>query len=177
MLEGELIFDYIKSEKPKLLETLQTLPSSDLNPITTNQFAAACLQEKIHEEVGESWNMTPCVFLENNHCTIYPVRSFMCRSLGSRVPCDEKGEAEMDPLFLTLNTLILQCIEHLDQGRPWGNMYTILSMISEDQKKSGHQKEKNIRISHPIPGFLIPPEEFDQVEEQLNTLLQIVKGP
>ena len=177
MLEGELIYAYIKSEKPELLETIRALPDSNLNPITTNQFAAACLQEKVPEEDGNKWDMTPCVFLKDSCCAIYPVRSFMCRSLGSRVPCDLKGEAEMDPLFLTLNTVILQCIEHLDQGRPWGNMNIILQMVAADHESSEKPKEKGIRISQPMPGFLIPPEEINQVENQLKILLRIVNYP
>lgn len=176
-LEGELIFEYIKSEKPELLKTIRNLPTSDLSPITTNQFAAACLQEKMPEDTEETWDMTPCVFLKDSCCAIYPVRSFMCRSLGSRVLCDLKGEAEMDPLFLTLNTVILQCIEHLDQGRPWGNMNIILQMVAADHESSEKQKEKGIRISQPIPGFLIPPEEINQVENQLKILLRIVNYP
>ena len=54
MLEGELIIDYIKSEKPQLLETISKLPTGRFNPLTTTQFAAACLQEKNPEE-EDTW--------------------------------------------------------------------------------------------------------------------------
>ena len=175
MLEGELIHDYIRSEKPELLATLKNLPANSLNPVTTNQFAAACLREEEAEEEVDSWNMTPCVFLQDNCCSIYPVRSFMCRSFGSRVSCDRKGEAEIEPLFLTLNTIILQCIEHLDQGRPWGNMNTILQMV-EDKNSGKPVKQINFRIAEPLPGFLIPPDEADTIQDPLQTLLKIING-
>lgn len=175
-LEGELIYDFIINEKPELVQPLDDLPTSSLNPKTTNQFAAACLQEKDQEDDVEAWNLTPCFFLQDECCAIYPVRSFMCRSLGSSIPCDKGGEAEMDPLFLTLNTVILQSIEHLDQGRPWGNMYTILKMIRDSSPEEGNGWSSNVRISEPIPGFLIPPEEAEQIQNQLQTLLKIIRA-
>ncbi len=174
LLEGELIDDYIRSEKPELRNVLNNLPESSLNPKTTNQFAAACLQEEENADDVDSWNMTPCVFLKKNCCTIYPVRSFMCRSFGSKVPCDRRGEAEIEPLFLTLNTIILQCIEHIDQGRPWGNMNTILQMVKGKNSGGQGDSEKNFRISEPIPGFLIPPDEAASIENQLQILQKII---
>jgi Fe-S-cluster containining protein len=176
LLEGELIIDYIKSEKPELLDKAKDLPFSKFIPLTTNQFAAACLAEEMLAETDVSWNLSPCLFLENDHCQIYPVRSFMCRSMGSRIPCDNSGEAEMDPLFLTLNTLVLQCIEHLDRGRPWGNMHTILKIVSKEQEIQTLQ-DRNLRISQPIPGFLVPPAEMRQIDDKLRTLLRIVNYP
>jgi Fe-S-cluster containining protein len=173
-LEAELIDEYIRSEKPELLNKQKSLPHSSLNPKTTNQFAAACLREEESEDDVDCWDMSPCVFLQNNCCTIYPVRSFMCRSFGSKVHCDKRGEAEIEPLFLTLNTIILQCIEHLDQGRPWGNMNTILQMVQEKNSGEPGEAERNFRISEPIPGFLIPPDEAVPIENQLQTLLKII---
>lgn len=175
-LEGELIVDYMTSVKPELLKTVKNLPNSDFAPPTTNQFAAACLNEEMLEEPGDTWNMAPCLFLENDRCQIYSVRPFICRSLGSNTPCKQTGQAEMDPLFLTMNTVILQCIEHLDQGRPWGNLHTILKMVKNLTGQDDPQNNK-IRISQPIPGFLIPPEEMELVNDKLKTLLHIVNTP
>ena len=81
----------------------------------------------------------------------------------------------MDPLFLTLNTVILQCIEHLDQGRPWGNMYTILKMINDPSLKKPFEIDTNVLISEPIPGFLVPPEEKEKIHYQLQTLMKIIQ--
>lgn len=173
-LEGELITDYIKSQKRELLPPPGRLAENYLNQQTTNQFAAACLRREYQEDNAPRWNMTPCIFLRDNCCTIYPVRSFMCRSFGSKVPCDINGEAEVDPAFLTLNTVILQCIEHLDRGRPWGNMNGILS-LAENSTRGEHCPTKGeYELSRPIPGFLIPPEEIDALHAKLEILLKII---
>ncbi|MHB8809566.1 MAG: hypothetical protein ACYC9M_06080, partial [Desulfobulbaceae bacterium] len=139
-LEGELILEYLSRQRPDLLPLLDTLPGAAPAPrTTTNQFAAACLRgEDIAEEAG-CWDLSPCIFLRERRCVIYPVRSFMCRSFGSRVRCEEGSEAEVEPLFLSLNTVIMQCIEHLDQGRPWGNLNTILRRLAAKNSVENNQ--------------------------------------
>jgi len=169
-LEGELIADFIRTSRPELLPLLDELPRN--NPetgTTTNEFAAACLRGEVIGEEAPAWDLAPCVFLQDECCTIYPVRSFMCRSFGSRVRCDPTGTAEIEPLFLTLNTVIMQCIEHLDRGRPWGNMNAVLRSIA-DRKEEAPQC-----LAQRIPGFLIPPEETDKLSDQLQILLHLLK--
>lgn len=173
-LEGTLIVDYIRSEKVDLLDILTRLPPSSFNPPTTNQFADACLQQEGKVEEITAWDMNPCVFLQNGCCSIYPVRSFMCRSFGSRISCHLTGEAEVDPLYLTLNTVILQCIEHLDQGKPWGNLNTILSLMTLSDETTTSQPDRKYRLSRSIPGFLIPPEEIDAIQPMVRKLLKIL---
>lgn len=175
-LEGELIHEYINSSKPELLSLLDCLPDDSPAPATTtNQFANTCLQGIDSEYEDQPWNLDPCLFLRENCCTIYPVRSFMCRSFGSRIKCAQSGSAEVEPLFLTLNTIIMQCIEHLDQGRPWGNLNTILRSLTK-RKKKGEKGRKHAALrAEPIPGFLIPPDEADKLDSQLKTLLGIVR--
>lgn len=173
-LEGELIADYIQKEKPELLPLLESLPPDSTAPTTTtNQFAQACLEGKDLNEEEVSWNFSPCLFLRKNCCTIYPVRSFMCRSFGSKIKCNISGSAEVDPVFLTLNTVIMQCIEHLDQGRPWGNLNSILRLLTTTDPDE--MNKKNTLFAQQIPGFLIPPEEHSQLQEHLNTLLNILQ--
>lgn len=174
-LEGELIHEYLTRQRPDLLPRLATLPADSPAPwATTNQFAAACLRGEDIEEAPACWDLTPCVFLQDGSCTIYPVRSFMCRGFGSRIRCDEQGEAEVEPLFLTLNTVIMQCIEHLDQGRPWGNLNTILRRIAADKKgKEGKDRTTGL-VAQPIPGFLLLPEEETALREKVQALLRLL---
>jgi Fe-S-cluster containining protein len=174
-LEGELIYEYLTRRRPDLLPRLATLPDNSLVPrATTNQFADACLRgEDIAEDTG-GWDLTPCVFLQDENCTIYPVRSFMCRSFGSRIRCDEQGEAEVEPLFLTLNTVIMQCIEHLDQGRLWGNMNTVLRRIEAGKKGVETMDHATGLVAQPIPGFLFLPEEEAALQGKLQTLLRLL---
>lgn len=172
-LEGELIYQYLTDNKPELISLLESLPENLPTPsITTNQLARACLQKKDIDEENTHWNLAPCLFLQNDHCAIYPVRSFMCRSFGSQIKCCESGSAEIDQLFLTLNIIIMQCIEHLDQGRPWGNLITILRSLSP----VGDHTKKQTLLAEPIPGFHILPEEADHLHQQIKTLLSIIKG-
>lgn len=175
-LEGELIYEYLTRQRPDVLPRLATLPDNSPVPrTTTNQFAAACLRgEDIAEDTG-SWDLTPCVFLQDGSCTIYPVRSFMCRSFGSRIRCDEQGEAEVEPLFLTLNTVIMQCIEHLDHGRLWGNMNTVLRRIAANSKGKKTQEEYAGPVAQPIPGFLLLPREEAALREKMKILLRLLK--
>ncbi|HBI14305.1 MAG TPA: hypothetical protein DDY20_02100 [Desulfobulbaceae bacterium] len=174
-LEGDLIHEFLARQRPDFIPLLAALPGNSRAPLaTTNQFAAACLRgEDIAADPG-SWDLTPCVFLRDGICSIYPVRPFMCRSFGSRVRCDEQGEAEVEPLFLTLNTIVMQCIEHLDQGRPWGNMNTVLR-----QKAAGKTGKETMhraieQMARPIPGFLLLPEEKAALQEKLQTLLHLL---
>ncbi len=175
-LEGVLIYEYIRTEKPELLPLLDNLPEDSPAPATTtNQFAHACLQGKDIGGESPSWNLNPCLFLHENCCTIYPVRAFMCRSFGSQVKCDESGSAEVEPLFLTLNTVIMQYIEHLDQSRPWGNLNTILRSLTKTGRNGLKAGTRSALLAEPIPGFLIPPDETDKLQHQLNTLLGIIR--
>ncbi|GAB4337460.1 MAG: hypothetical protein Kow0089_08710 [Desulfobulbaceae bacterium] len=172
MLEAEEIGDFLREKRPDLLDTARGLPPSPLDPPTTNEFAAACLRRE-EMELDTDWDMRPCLFLEDDCCGIYPARPFMCRSLGSKVPCHLSGAAEMEPLFLTLNTLVMQYLEHLDQGRPWGNLHAILPMALSP----GRTGTDDHRISLPIPGLLVLPEEEPALHNHLRTLDQIISGP
>ncbi|MDH3330613.1 MAG: hypothetical protein OEM01_15405, partial [Desulfobulbaceae bacterium] len=87
----------------------------------------------------------------------------------------EAGSAEIEPLFLTLNTVIMQCIEHIDQGRPWGNLNTILRTLKETGENVSETGNQSGLLAEPIPGFLIPPDETDKLSDQLNTLLGIIR--
>jgi len=67
-----------KGEEPWLAAKLQEKGNTRRVQITTNSFAASCLQgdDVIPESYG---NEQPCPFLKDNCCTIYDVRPFSCR--------------------------------------------------------------------------------------------------
>jgi len=173
-LEGELVYAYLR-EHPELLPLLGQLPEDSPTPAaTTNRFARACLQGEDAAEEDPAWNFAHCIFLKKDCCVIYPVRPFMCRSFGSRVKCSESGCAEVAPLFLTLNTIIMQCIEHLDRGRPWGNMNTVLRLLTEPV--SNGTSATQLPRAEPLPGFLIPPEEEERLRTRMDALLAIINN-
>lgn len=174
-LEGELLKEYLM-DRPDLAGLLETMPgNAPALPTTINQFAAACLLGEYADEPQPAWDLTPCVFLRDSCCTVYPVRPFMCRSFGSRVRCDSSGTAEVEPFFLTLNTVFLQCIEHLDRGRPWGNMYAVLRSIRQPGPANATETIPGLLIAEQIQGFLIPPDETDRIHSFLRSLLDILR--
>lgn len=172
-LEGELLTEYLAAH-PELPLIPSGMPAGiPAPPTTTNQFAAACLRGEEADDTQPLWDTTPCCFLRDGSCLVYPVRPFMCRSFASRVRCDLTGAAEIEPFLLTLNTVILQCIEHLDHGRPWGNIYAILR--SQRKTEPEGKREPGLLIAERIPGFLIPPEEMARMDGFLRQILALLR--
>ena len=124
-MEGENIISFLK-EKDRFssfaAELEKDKKQAQTPDMTTNQFAVACLN---HQEIGEEkqigWNFEKCIFLMDDACSIYPVRPFGCRSFGSFEDCSVTGEAEVPEMYLAVNTVLMQIIEHLDEdGGLWG---------------------------------------------------------
>jgi Fe-S-cluster containining protein len=124
--------------------------------LTTNEFAAACLAGRETDVSETVWDFTPCLFLTEGSCSIYPARPFSCRSFGSLHPCEQNGSAVVPPVFITVNSLVMQMIEHLDHEEGhWGNMIDILKTLAARQPAD---KTRLLR-ARPNPGFLVPPDE------------------
>lgn len=161
-LEGKRIITYLQEDQriEWLNENLKNNSPTYIPVRTTNQFAADCLAEK-ESMVGDdsSWDFTPCLFLSGGSCTIYPARPFGCRSFSSLKVCNENSGAEMPPLLVTVNTMIMQMIEQLDceQGF-WGNMIDVLKLLNHDT-----DDRERLLPAQANPGFLVPPEERQAV--------------
>ena len=166
-LEGFQIFKHLVSTGQ--LNFFQRLHASAhqerFKPIiTTNELAALCMQEENPPEEESNRPRADCPFLLNNECLIYPARPFGCRCFFSTKKCEEKGYADIEPFLVTVNTVFLQYIEHIDSGGLFGNMTDVLLYLeSETQRK---QYEENAPLNHPrgipvnrlIPLLLVPPE-------------------
>jgi Fe-S-cluster containining protein len=176
-LEGRYILRYLQeTSNQAVLEKLapKTVLPTSLHQQTTNQFAGACLEGRQTPMAAGGWNLTPCPFLEGNACAMYPARPFGCRALASLASCQQKGIAEVPELLLTINTMLLQLIEHLDQGGAWGNMLQLLLFFTRNNP--GNKMPAGILISKPCPGFLVPPEEQGEIELLLEDLFSIQVG-
>ena len=162
-LEGERIIEYLRQsgQLDKFAARLQASRPS-MRPIqTTNQFAASCLAQAEPTENTPEWDFTPCIFLDNKLCSIYPVRPFGCRSFSSTLDCSVHGTAEVPPVLITVNTVVLQIVEHLNsRGDCWGNMVDILCQLLEGEKSAA---QAHLLKAQPNPGFLIPQEEMQDV--------------
>lgn len=170
-LEGEMIIEYLQAtgrgeQVSRLLDTIH-IPKSD-SGMTTNRFARLCLNGREIPEHDDARHFTPCFFLENDLCTIYPARPFGCRSFFSLKPCAENGSSEMRPVQVTLNTVFMQIIEHLDQGRPWGRMAAVLLSLCAPSGKP----LPNLQPAEPLPGFLVPPDEEQEITPYIDSLFQ-----
>lgn len=182
-LEGEIILQYLKDNDRDVSDMLSSMQAqyrlSYWPRMTTNQFARHCLDGKDFEEGAEpeaSWNLGPCFFLDKGCCSIYPARPFSCRAMVSQKHCDQGGAAEMASELVTLNSMWLQLIEHLDQGGYWGNMVDVLANLADQQMGEatapiGDNAQRLLK-NQPLPGFLIPPEEQEATSRALAGLFQ-----
>jgi Fe-S-cluster containining protein len=173
-LEGAVILDFVMSrDRMKWLhEKLAGTTAGKGRPgITTNHFAGACLagQEVDGEALG-SWDFTPCIFLEDALCSIYEVRPFGCRSFASLVPCTAERIAEIDPIHLTVNTVFMQIIEHVDNdGGTWATLSDMLDSLAGNEAEP---RTTHIQQALPLPGFLLDPHELGVVNNLLRQLYE-----
>ena len=171
-LEGHIIFDYLVSNNQlSLLNTITKCdPPSIMPQYTTNTFARYCFEE-IETAENDSWDMSPCLFLTNSICSIYPVRPFGCRSFSSTTPCKNDNAAVVDSATITINSMVMQIIEHIDQGNPWGQMVSVLKHIVNKKGESKTQDDEKLHLltSQANPGFLVPPEDSYVAEQFMQT--------
>lgn len=183
-LEGELLIDHLqRTNKSEKLEQIKTAGRPIPAPAwTTNQFAGACLNETELPGEETAWCFEPCLFLEDGCCEIYEVRPFACRSFASRIPCDTQGTAELEPLSVTLNTVVLQILEQVEymRGGIWGNMNHLLPYLWEtNATRTGNSRAdqgqgaeaRGLLPARPLPGFLIPPEEQQAIGRFIEALV------
>jgi len=174
-MEGRQIGDYLRDHNrlPELAGMLDNRKPAGRLSITTNAFAGYCLRGLEPEEpVHQEWDFTPCPFLQENCCTIYPVRPFGCRAFVSTVNCAETGSAEIAPLVLTVNTVYTQLIEHLAQGQFWGKMLDILACYQPGRVEENHEAaEASLRRAMAIPGLIVCEEEEKPVHAILDRFM------
>jgi len=146
--------------------------------ITTNQLANLCAsgREPPEENSAES---KACPFLTAGQCPIYAVRPFGCRCLVSRRNCGKTGYADMDDFVLSVNTVFLQTIEHLDAGGCSGNLIDVLGAMASQEKRQCYQNNA-LKCTHaglipnqPLKVLMIPPEHRSQIEPILQSLRKI----
>jgi hypothetical protein len=58
--------------------------------------------------------------------------------------------------------MLMQVIEHLDQGGLWGNMLEVLACLIAPPGKRKGALPFQLRTSLPCPGFLIAPAEEEE---------------
>ena len=90
--------------------------------------------------------------------------------------CDDGGHARVPSLLLSLDTVCQQLIEDLDRGGWSGYMTDMLPYFEDaafvrDYGNGGpRSRHPRIRENRPNPGFLVPPEDQDQIQAWLKQL-------
>jgi Fe-S-cluster containining protein len=185
-LEG---YRLMHSLEPDQFESLQRciVPTSVKRvfrpQLTTNRIAELCRQgrEIPEEDFGDP--AEKCPLLEENTCPVYPLRPFGCRCLVSRVPCSESGIAEMPDFVLSVNTVFLQTIEHLDSAGCTGNLVAVLLCLLSDENRQAFREDrlscsaKGLTANHRLTVLMVPPEHRDRLQPILDALGNLSIGP
>jgi Fe-S-cluster containining protein len=181
-LEGYRIIDgLIAANHTKALETIHTAPAGKrFQPdMTFNQLAEVCADgiEPPEQEGMPAWEA--CPFLTEKQCPFYELRPFACRCLVSRNNCEQTGVAEIDDFILTVNTVFIQTIEHVDRHGCTGNLMDILKvMVLEDHRRAYAENGLECSMTGLIANrhlkvLMIPPEHRWQMEPILARLRSI----
>jgi len=154
-LEGyRMIEDMLQKDKADLLDRLNDADETERFQlgITTNQLADLCRQGKEVPEEDSGPVSTTCTFLNQNICPLYTNRPFGCRCMMSRRKCREIGYADMDDFVLSVNTVFLQTIEHIDSDGYSGNMIDVLRFFTSQKHREAYGKGTlDMTGTHMIP--------------------------
>jgi Fe-S-cluster containining protein len=181
-LEGYLIADrMVLNGQADLFENIQAKISKNrFKPqITTNRLADLCMKGDDPPEEEKTHSKKSCPVLNDNLCPIYEVRPFGCRCFISTHDCSKAGYAEVDPFDLTVSTLFMQFVEHIDFMGFSGNFADILLLMASKENRDHYKMNiLNHRGADLIPNLkikvlMVPPEHRMKVKPVLEALLSI----
>lgn len=147
---------------------------------TTNGFAQACMEGRDADEEDNDPSWGTCPLLEDGICTIYPVRPLGCRVMMSTTPCRQTGQADMPFLALTITTVFMQFVEHLDAGGIYGSFLDLLEYAGKNtldcNRLPGKSKIFGTTQNLKIPALMIPPEHVDKTRSLVQALGSMIRG-
>jgi Fe-S-cluster containining protein len=181
-LEGYLIAGHmISNDQAELFENIQAnISENRFKPeITTNRLADLCMKGDDPPEEEKKYSNKSCPLLKDNLCLIYEVRPLGCRCFMSKHDCSKAGYAEVDPFVMTLNTLFMQFVEHIDSMGFTGNFADVLLLMASDENRgkykmntlnnSGVELVPNLEINV----LMVPPEHRLKVKPLIDALLSM----
>ena len=185
-LEAGFLINSLGEEKKKALQNRieQKFPDKRYIPkMTTNGFARLCMEERDIPEEQNDPAFGVCPLLEDDLCTVYEARPFGCRALLSEIHCSKGGFARVPPLVLTLNTLFLQAIEHLDQNGFSGNLSDMAAFFLSGGSFAGKSDrlpdtggEGLFVHNEKIPAFMVPPKHQRRLKALMEELTGLLTG-
>ncbi|MFZ0240717.1 MAG: hypothetical protein WAL90_03645 [Desulfobacterales bacterium] len=151
--------------------------------LTTNRIAALCragreIPEEVYGTSGDS-----CPLLQDAICRVYPLRPFGCRCFVSRVACREAGSAEMPDFVLTVNTVFMQTIEHLDASGCTGNLTDVLLCLEPEENQRAYRQDRldcsatGLIGNHRLTALMVPPEHRNRMQPILSALRRLPIEP
>lgn len=180
-LEGyRIVGQLIQNNQLNLLRRLDGIdPARRFCPqLTTNALADTCARGQDPPEEPER-PQGACPLLDKSVCPIYSVRPFGCRCLVSRHRCRSQGYADIDEYVLTVNTVCLQVLEHLDAEGVTGSLVDILRLFESADTRRDYRNGR-LRISSeilvpnsPLRVLMIPPEHRDRIKPFLQLLSEV----
>ena len=147
--------------------------------LTTNRMAELCAAgAKVpQEDTAGEWQ--DCGLLDDSLCTIYDLRPFGCRCFVAHQNCGATGYADIDDFTLSVNTVMLQTIEHLDADGCSGNMLDVLKVMARQKNRQSYQAGQldcastGLIANHPLKVLMIPPQHRSRMEPILQSLRDI----
>lgn len=180
-VEGYKIVKKLESERDsqwiEKIEQASKQPHFQLK-ITVNQLANICA-EGIEPPVEENPEWDMCPFLTDGLCPVYAARPFGCRCLVSRQDCGKQGVADIDDFLLSVNTVFLQTIEHLDMDGCTGNLLDVMKVMANKENRRAYACDKlkclsaGLIANQPLKILMIPPEHRTKMEPILNSLREV----
>ena len=166
-IEGDYILSHMSYEQRK--KNMHLIRNQLQRPrfiptLTTNRIAQACRNNEDFMEEGPAVDPGPCPLLDEGACRIYAVRPFGCRNMVSFKPCRQNGYAETDPFTLTVNTVFLQVIEHIDRHGFTGNLCDVL--IRQEIGNNTEPLPAPVALlvpNLPLLNLFVPPEHRDRI--------------
>jgi hypothetical protein len=145
--------------------------------LTTNELAELCLQRiEPNLEARDTRPGPPCPFRTDQGCPLYQWRPLACRIMWSKDPCHKTGEAEMDPLLISLGTAFQQILEDIDFQGLYGNLFDLLDLFSNESIADDYMAGKapratgRLRATKANPGLMVPKEHRPYVAKALGRL-------
>lgn len=183
-MEVLLIYHHLAS--PDRMEWLEAkvspAPPGRFQPkVTINQMVSMCARgEELPEETNNPM-AGGCPLLENDLCAIYPKRPFGCRAMLSSSDCSLHGEAQMPSLMLSINNVIMQYLEAIDQPGGSGNFIDVLRFFTDtaNRRSYTHGKavlpSKGLLINRSFPVLMVPPEHRTSIGSLVQSLKAVIQ--
>ena len=93
--------------------------------------------------------------------------------------CSETGYADMDDFVLSVNTVFLQTIEHIDADGFSGNMVDVLRVLASELHREDYRSSRlditgtKLIPNRPTAILVVPPEHQVRMAPILQTLQEI----